>query len=80
MTGGEEGFKLPGPEDRSYAYSSWRSESENEASRETDSAICSDTQMFSDTEEMPFQGIKSLPDLTQTLPQSRHIMLVGKPG
>lgn len=45
------------------------------------SAICSDTQMFSDTEEMPFQGIKSLPDLTQTLPQSRHhIMLVGKPG
>lgn len=28
VMGGEKGFKLPGPEARSHAYSSWRSESE----------------------------------------------------
>lgn len=69
MTGSEEGFKRPGPEDRSHVYSSWRSESENEARRETDSFSnfvvkpkCSQT--------VRLRQSKSLSDLTQTLPRA----------
>lgn len=69
MTGGEEGFKLPGPEARSHAYSLWQRESENKACRETDSFSnfvvkpkCSQT--------VRLRQSKSLSDLTQTLPKA----------